>query len=49
VAFAAAAERIANVTVFETVPVLVSFTKSDAVPGFATRVAGTAAYKIPLV
>jgi hypothetical protein len=49
VAFTAAEDRIANVTVFEMAPVLVSFTRTDAVPGFATRAAGTAAYKIPLV
>jgi hypothetical protein len=49
VAFTAAEDKIANGTAFETAPVLVSFTKTDAVPGFATRAAGTAAYKIPLV
>jgi hypothetical protein len=49
VAFTAAADKIANVAVFEVAPVLVSFTKMDAVPGLATRSAGTAAYKILLV
>jgi hypothetical protein len=49
VAFTAAEDKIANGTAFETAPVLVSFTKTDAVPGFATRAAGTAVYKIPLV